>query len=130
MTPGLLRIGAAGLNFAYLAAGPEDGPLALCLHGFPDTAHTYRHLMPQLAAAGFRAVAPFSRGYAPTDIPDDSLYQTGAPKRPTAPPCSRPTAGGRWWLWPFRWAQRWPAGSSATTRSESRSTCTSSRPRS
>ena len=46
--------------------GPDDGPLALCLHGFPDTAHTWRHLLPELAAAGYRAVAPFLRGYAPT----------------------------------------------------------------
>ncbi|TKJ32063.1 alpha/beta hydrolase [Blastococcus sp. CCUG 61487] len=69
---------AGGLSFTYLTAGPEDGPLALCLHGFPDTAHTYRHLLPELAAAGFRAVAPFSRGYAPTAVPADGHYQTGA----------------------------------------------------
>ena len=55
-----------------------SGPLALCLHGFPDTAHTWRHLLPELAAAGFRAVAPFLRGYAPTDVPADGRYQTGA----------------------------------------------------
>ncbi len=73
-----IEVEAGGLAFACLAAGPEDGPLALCLHGFPDTAHTYRHLLPELAAAGFRAVAPFSRGYAPTAIPADGLYQTGA----------------------------------------------------
>lgn len=73
-----LQIEAGGLPFTYLTAGPEDGPLALCLHGFPDTAHTYRHLLPDLAAAGFRAVAPFSRGYAPTDVPADGRYQTGA----------------------------------------------------
>jgi pimeloyl-ACP methyl ester carboxylesterase len=72
------EIEADGLPFAGLAAGPEDGPLALCLHGFPDTAHTYRHLLPRLADAGFRAVAPFSRGYAPTAIPADGRYQTGA----------------------------------------------------
>ncbi|RBY77545.1 alpha/beta hydrolase [Blastococcus sp. TF02-09] len=72
------RIEAGGLSFGALVAGPEDGPLALCLHGFPDTAHTYRHLLPELAAAGFRAVAPFSRGYAPTDVPADGRYQTGA----------------------------------------------------
>ncbi|MBN1093735.1 alpha/beta hydrolase [Blastococcus sp. TML/M2B] len=72
------QIEAGGLPFTYLTAGPEDGPLALCLHGFPDTAHTYRHLLPELAAAGFRAVAPFSRGYAPTAVPADGRYQTGA----------------------------------------------------
>ena len=78
MNPDLLRIEAGGLNFGCLTAGPHDGPLALCLHGFPDTAHTYRHLLPRLAAAGFRAVAPFSRGYAPTGIPADGRYQAGA----------------------------------------------------
>ena len=71
-------IEANGLEFAYLTEGPENGPLALCLHGFPDTAHTWRHLVPELAAAGFRAVAPFLRGYAPTQIPADGRYQIGA----------------------------------------------------
>lgn len=69
---------ANGLSFACLEAGPAHGPLALCLHGFPDTAHTWRHLLPELAAAGFHAVAPFMRGYAPTDVPPDGRYQTGA----------------------------------------------------
>ncbi|MBI2710962.1 MAG: alpha/beta hydrolase [Actinobacteria bacterium] len=69
---------ANGLTFAALAAGPADGPLALCLHGFPDSAWTWRHLLPDLADAGFRAVAPFLRGYAPTEMPPDGLYQVGA----------------------------------------------------
>src|SRR3954465_5483310 len=69
---------ANGVTYGYLADGPEDGPLALCLHGFPDSAWTWRHLLPELAAAGYRAVAPFLRGYAPTSIPDDGLYQSGA----------------------------------------------------
>ncbi|MQY08384.1 alpha/beta fold hydrolase [Actinomadura macrotermitis] len=69
---------ANGLDFGYLEAGPDDGPLALCLHGFPDSAHTWRHLLPELAAAGYRAVAPFSRGYAPTGVPEDGAYQAGA----------------------------------------------------
>lgn len=67
-----------GLELAYLSTGPADGPLALCLHGFPDSAWTWRLLMPELAAAGFRAVAPFMRGYAPSGIPEDGAYQTGA----------------------------------------------------
>jgi pimeloyl-ACP methyl ester carboxylesterase len=65
-------IAANGLRFGVLEAG--DGPLALCLHGFPDTAHTWRHLLPALADAGFHAVAPFMRGYAPTDVPADARY--------------------------------------------------------
>ena len=70
------RVTARGLEFAYLEAG--TGPLALCLHGFPDGAWTWRHLLPALADAGFRAVAPFNRGYAPTEVPADGLYQAGA----------------------------------------------------
>jgi pimeloyl-ACP methyl ester carboxylesterase len=71
-------IAANGLDFAYLSDGPEDGPLALCLHGFPDSAHTWRYLLPELAAAGYRAVAPFLRGYAPTSVAADGRYQVGA----------------------------------------------------
>jgi pimeloyl-ACP methyl ester carboxylesterase len=65
-----------GVDFAYLALGGQ-GPLALCMHGFPDSAHTWRHLLPSLAEAGYRAVAPFQRGYAPTAVPADGRYQTG-----------------------------------------------------
>jgi pimeloyl-ACP methyl ester carboxylesterase len=62
------------LRFEALAMG--SGPLALCLHGFPDTAFGWRHVLPALADAGFRAVAPFMRGYAPTAIPDDGSYHS------------------------------------------------------
>lgn len=68
---------ANGLTFTYHELG-GDGPLALCLHGFPDSAWGWRHLLPALAGAGFRAVAPFLRGYAPTEVPADGVYQTGA----------------------------------------------------
>jgi pimeloyl-ACP methyl ester carboxylesterase len=71
-------VSANGLDFGYLAAGDADRPLALCLHGFPDTAHTWRHLLPVLAEAGYRAVAPFLRGYAPTSVPADGCFSTGA----------------------------------------------------
>jgi pimeloyl-ACP methyl ester carboxylesterase len=70
------HVEANGLDFAYLEAG--SGPLALCLHGFPDTAWGWRHLLPALADAGFHAVAPFMRGYAPTAVPADGHYQLGA----------------------------------------------------
>jgi pimeloyl-ACP methyl ester carboxylesterase len=68
---------ANGIDFACLDTG-GDGPLALCLHGFPDTATGWRHLLPELAGAGFRAVAPWMRGYAPTGVPGDGAFQTGA----------------------------------------------------
>src|SRR5262245_44451475 len=77
-TQDILTVTANDLTFGYLSAGPQDGPLVLCLHGFPDSAYTWRHLLPVLGDAGFRAVAPFLRGYAPTDIPADGAYQTGA----------------------------------------------------
>ena len=56
----------------------HDRPLAVCVHGFPDTPHTWRHLMPRLEAAGWRVAAPFLRGYAPSGIPADGCVQTGA----------------------------------------------------
>jgi pimeloyl-ACP methyl ester carboxylesterase len=67
---------ANDLEFGLLEAGA--GPLALCLHGFPDAAHTWRYLLPALAEAGFHAVAPFMRGYAPTAVPNDGSYHLGA----------------------------------------------------
>lgn len=65
------------LDVAYLSAGDPDAPLALCLHGYPDSAWTWRHLLPRLASSGFHAVAPFGRGYAPTAVARDGLYQAG-----------------------------------------------------
>jgi pimeloyl-ACP methyl ester carboxylesterase len=76
--PTEFRYRASGMSFAALRWGPDDGPLALCLHGYPDTAWTWRHLGPALAADGWRVVAPFMRGYAPTDLAPDGRYQTGA----------------------------------------------------
>lgn len=61
------NVDANGVTFEYLQAG--EGPLALCMHGFPDSPYTYRHLLLELADAGFHAVAPFVRGYAPTTLP-------------------------------------------------------------
>ncbi len=67
-------IAANNTEFSYLECG--SGKLALLLHGFPDTAQTWRHLMPQLASAGYRVVAPFMRGFAPSAVPADGCYQT------------------------------------------------------
>ncbi len=68
----LKRVDANGVDFAYFEEG--SGPLVLMLHGFPDTAHTWDHARPAVAAAGFRCVTPFMRGYYPTAIPSDGRY--------------------------------------------------------
>lgn len=47
------------------------GPLVLLCHGFPETAYAWRHQLPVLARAGFRAVAPDLRGYGASDSPAD-----------------------------------------------------------
>ena len=67
-------VDANSLRFGYLEAG--TGPLVLLLHGFPDTAYTWDRAMREIAAAGFRVVAPFMRGYHPTAIPADGAYDT------------------------------------------------------
>lgn len=74
MTP--LEIETPALRFHALEAG--RGPLAHCLHGFPDDARTWRHQVPALVAAGYRVVAPFMRGYAPTGTPTDGRYDASA----------------------------------------------------
>lgn len=69
-----LQIEANDLTFGALVWGEPGAPLALLIHGYPDTAHTWRHLGPELASMGYRAVAPFTRGYAPTDLAPDDCY--------------------------------------------------------
>lgn len=67
MHPTRGSIKANGIQFATLEWG--SGPLVLCFHGFPDTAHTWDVVGPAVAAAGYRVVAPFLRGYAPSSRP-------------------------------------------------------------
>jgi len=76
MTGTLQTIDVNGISFAYLEQG--TGPLLLCLHGFPDHALTFRHVTPALADAGYRVVAPYMKGYGPTQAPADSPYQAAA----------------------------------------------------
>ena len=60
-------IDANGIRFHYLTAG--EGPLVVLLHGFPQLSYEYRHLVPALARAGYRAVAPDMRGFGDTTRP-------------------------------------------------------------
>jgi pimeloyl-ACP methyl ester carboxylesterase len=54
-----------------------EGPIVLCLHGFPDHARSFEGLMAALAAAGHRAIAPMMRGYEPSSQPADGDYEVG-----------------------------------------------------
>jgi pimeloyl-ACP methyl ester carboxylesterase len=61
------QVAVNGVEIAYRELG--EGPLALLVHGFPFSPATYRYLMPALAQAGYRAVAPWTRGFAPSSVP-------------------------------------------------------------
>jgi pimeloyl-ACP methyl ester carboxylesterase len=46
------------------------GPAVVLCHGFPELAYSWRHQLPALAEAGFRAIAPDQRGYGGSDRPE------------------------------------------------------------
>lgn len=56
-------------TISMLVAGPADGPVALLLHGIPTGAELFRDVVPQLAAAGYRTIAPDLPGYGQTRLP-------------------------------------------------------------
>ena len=65
-----------GLRLAYVESGPPSGPPVLLLHGEPSWSFLYRKVIPVLAAAGLRAIAPdlvgFGRSDKPAEIADHS----------------------------------------------------------
>ena len=72
------RVEANGLSFACDVEGEGDA-VALCLHGFPESRYSWRHQLPVLAEAGWRAVAPDLRGYGGTTRPSErSAYRIEA----------------------------------------------------
>ena len=58
------KVQANGIEISYVEKG--TGPLVLCCHGFPESWFSWRHQIPALAAAGYRAVALDIRGYGGT----------------------------------------------------------------
>ena len=65
-----LRLTHGSLTFPAIAAGPADGDLVMLLHGFPQTSLAWSGQVAQLAAAGWRAVAPDLRGFAADAVPE------------------------------------------------------------
>ena len=68
------RVRANGIEFAYLEEG--RGPTVFLVHGFPDNARSWSHQIPVLSARGYRVIAPFLRGYPPTEIPAVGYYDS------------------------------------------------------
>jgi pimeloyl-ACP methyl ester carboxylesterase len=63
-----------GLKTAWLAEGPDDAPLLLLLHGYPDTAHSWSKQIDYFKSK-FRVIAPFTRGAQPSEAsPDTERY--------------------------------------------------------
>ena len=65
------------LEIAYLEDGPADGPVAVLLHGWPSDVHDYDGVVPQLAAAGYRVLVPWLRGYGATRFLDAVTPRSG-----------------------------------------------------
>jgi haloalkane dehalogenase len=67
-----------GLRMHFVDEGPRDGAVVLLLHGEPSWSYLYRKMVPVLAAAGLRAVAPDLVGFGRSDKPvrrEDYTYQ-------------------------------------------------------
>jgi pimeloyl-ACP methyl ester carboxylesterase len=62
----LKQVDAGPLSVGYAEAGPADGPAVLLLHGWPYDIHSFAEATPLLAAAGYRVIVPFIRGYGTT----------------------------------------------------------------
>jgi pimeloyl-ACP methyl ester carboxylesterase len=62
----LKQVRAGELNIGYVESGPADGPVVVCLHGFPYSIHSYVDVAPLLAKAGYRVIVPYLRGHGST----------------------------------------------------------------
>ena len=60
------QIAAGVLDVGYVDDGPADGPAVVLLHGWPYDIHTFDEASPLLAAAGYRVIVPYLRGYGTT----------------------------------------------------------------
>jgi pimeloyl-ACP methyl ester carboxylesterase len=73
----LKQVDAGVLNVGYAEAGPTDGPAVVLLHGWPYDIHSYVDVAPLLAAAGYRVVIPYLRGFGTTRFLSDATMRNG-----------------------------------------------------
>ena len=65
------------LEIAYLESGPRDGPPVILLHGWPSDVHDWDGVAPPLAAAGYRVLVPWLRGFGATRFLDANTPRSG-----------------------------------------------------
>jgi pimeloyl-ACP methyl ester carboxylesterase len=73
----LKQIEAGTLNVGYAESGPASGPPVLLLHGWPYDIHSFDEVAPILAAAGFRVIVPYLRGYGTTRFLSSETLRNG-----------------------------------------------------
>ena len=71
------QIDAGVLDVGYAEAGPTNGPVVILLHGWPYDIHSYVDVAPLLAAAGYRVIVPYLRGYGPTRFLSSDTVRNG-----------------------------------------------------
>ncbi|HUC49633.1 MAG TPA: alpha/beta hydrolase [Xanthobacteraceae bacterium] len=73
----LKQINAGMLNVGYAEAGPANGPPVILLHGWPYDIHSFVDVAPSLAAAGYRVIVPYLRGYGTTRFLSSDTLRNG-----------------------------------------------------
>lgn len=75
----LKQINAGLLNVGYAEAGPANGPAVILLHGWPYDIYSFVDVVPILAAAGYRVIVPYLRGYGTTRFLSSETFRNGQP---------------------------------------------------
>src|SRR3989442_13662946 len=71
------QVAAGLLDVGSVDVGPADGPAVVLLHGWPYDIHTFDEASPLLAAAGYRVIVPYLRGYGTTRFLSDETFRNG-----------------------------------------------------
>jgi len=71
------QIEAGLLDVGYVEAGPAEGPAVMLLHGWPYDIHSYDDVVPVLAAAGYRVIVPYLRGFGTTRFLSGETFRNG-----------------------------------------------------
>jgi pimeloyl-ACP methyl ester carboxylesterase len=73
----LKQVDAGVLTVGFAEAGPADGPAVVLLHGWPYDIQSYVEVVPLLAAADYRAIIPYLRGFGTTRFLSDATFRNG-----------------------------------------------------